>query len=146
MEAMDGFRSGKYQILVATDIASRGIDISTVSHVINYDVPDAVEAYTHRIGRTGRMQRTGDAYTFASAEDAGMVREIERILHAKLERRRVPDFNYQAAKPSRNEFARDPRPTRGAQGGRKFQARPAQRGEQGNRFSRTGQSSGNSRP
>ena len=68
-KVMSGFKSGKYEILVATDIAARGIDVSKVSHVINYDVPDTPEAYTHRIGRTGRAECTGKACTFITTED-----------------------------------------------------------------------------
>ena len=94
-EALDGFRDGTYQILVATDIAARGLDISSISHVINFDIPDTVDAYTHRIGRTGRAARTGDAFTFVTREDASMVREIERRLGAPLERRRLSGFEYQ---------------------------------------------------
>ncbi len=97
--AMEGFRSGKHRILVATDIAARGIDVSTISHVINYDMPDTVDAYTHRIGRTGRAAKTGDAFTFVSPEDNHMVRAIERVLHTTLERRRVEGFNYEKSAP-----------------------------------------------
>ncbi len=92
--AINGFRNGTFDILVATDIAARGIDVSDISHVINYDMPDTVDAYTHRIGRTGRASRTGEAFTFASKGDEGMVREIERVLGARIERRRLPDFDY----------------------------------------------------
>lgn len=93
-KAMDGFRSGKYDILVATDIAARGIDVAEISHVINFDMPDTVDAYTHRIGRTGRAAEEGDAFTFATDEDVAMVRDIERVLKLRLERRRWPDFEY----------------------------------------------------
>ena len=86
-EALDGFRSGKYPILVATDIAARGIDVSTISHVINYDMPDTVDAYTHRIGRTGRAARTGDAFTLVTPADAIAVRAIERMIGSRLDRR-----------------------------------------------------------
>jgi ATP-dependent RNA helicase RhlE len=95
--ALDGFREGKYQILVATDIAARGIDVSQISHVINYDIPDTAEAYTHRIGRTGRMERTGDAFTLTTSEDNEMVRAIERALGAPVEKRYLPGFDYKAA-------------------------------------------------
>ncbi|MBX7144505.1 MAG: DEAD/DEAH box helicase [Oligoflexia bacterium] len=91
-EALNGFRSGKYQLLVATDIAARGIDIDSVTHVINYDIPDTVEAYTHRIGRTGRAERSGDALTFITREDEGTVRAIERVVGGKIERRVVDGF------------------------------------------------------
>jgi ATP-dependent RNA helicase RhlE len=108
-EAMDGFRSGKYQIMVATDIAARGIDISQVSHVINYDIPDTPEAYTHRIGRTGRAARTGDAFTFVTREDADQVRMIERKLGQPIERKQLEGFDYTAPPASGDEFARPPR-------------------------------------
>jgi ATP-dependent RNA helicase RhlE len=108
--ALDGFRDGSYQILVATDIAARGIDVSSISHVINYDMPDTADAYTHRIGRTGRAAKTGDAFTFTTHEDEQMVRSIERVLGEKIERRTVKGFDYAKAAPSRDtEFARPPR-------------------------------------
>jgi ATP-dependent RNA helicase RhlE len=108
--ALDGFRDGKYQILVATDIAARGIDVTGISHVINYDVPDTAEAYTHRIGRTGRAARTGDAFTLVTSSDSDMVRTIERVLGAKVERRTIEGFDYNAAAPARDtEFSRPPR-------------------------------------
>jgi ATP-dependent RNA helicase RhlE len=97
--AMDGFRSGKYQILVATDIASRGIDVSTISHVINFDMPNSVDDYTHRIGRTGRAAKTGDAFTLITTEDEGIVRGIERGLGSKIERRKLDGFDYGAKPP-----------------------------------------------
>ncbi|MCE5194780.1 MAG: DEAD/DEAH box helicase [Nitrospiraceae bacterium] len=93
-ETLDGFRRGRYQILVATDIASRGIDISNISHVINYDMPDNVDAYTHRIGRTGRAAKTGDAFTFITRADEVMVKKIERVLRKKIDRRQLEDFDY----------------------------------------------------
>ena len=109
--ALDGFRDGTFQILVATDIAARGIDVTRISHVINYDIPNTPEAYIHRIGRTGRAARTGDAFTFATNEDHGMVRSIERLLGTPLERRKLEDFDYRAPAPRRDtEFARPPRP------------------------------------
>ncbi len=108
--ALDGFRSGSHQILVATDIAARGIDVSLISHVINYDIPDTTDAYTHRIGRTGRAAKTGDAFTFVTREDEDTVRSIERVLGEKIERRTVKDFDYKKAAPARDtEFARPPR-------------------------------------
>ena len=99
--AIDGFRSGKYDILVATDIAARGIDVAEISHVINFDMPDTVDAYTHRIGRTGRAEEVGDAFTFATDEDAAMVRDIERVLKTRLERRRWPGFSYGGFDPEK---------------------------------------------
>ena len=108
--ALDGFRDGSYQILVATDIAARGIDVSSISHVINYDIPDTTDAYTHRIGRTGRAAKTGDAFTFVTREDEPLVRGIERVLGEKIERRTLKGFDYHKAAPARDsEFARPPR-------------------------------------
>ena len=88
-EAMDSFRSGRVKILVATDIAARGIDVSQISHVINYDMPDTAEAYIHRIGRTGRMTHLGTALSLATQEDHSMLRIIERLLGRSLERRKL---------------------------------------------------------
>ena len=88
-QAMDGFRSGRIKILVATDIAARGIDVSQISHVINYDMPDTADAYTHRIGRTGRMARRGAAVSLVTQDDLPMVKRIERNLGRALEHRRL---------------------------------------------------------
>jgi ATP-dependent RNA helicase RhlE len=98
-DAINGFREGKYDILVATDIAARGIDVSEISHVINYDMPDTVDAYTHRIGRTGRAENSGEAFTFANQEDAPMIRDIEKVLGTSIEQRRMPGFNYAGYEP-----------------------------------------------
>ena len=86
-KAMNAFRSGHAKVMVATDIAARGIDVSQVSHVINYDVPDTADAYTHRTGRTGRMERLGTALSLVTLEDLPMVRTIERLMGQTLERR-----------------------------------------------------------
>ncbi len=91
-QAMDGFRDGTYKILVATDIAARGIDVLGISHVINYDVPDTAETYTHRSGRTGRAERTGQAFTFACNEDCKMIARIEHNLGEKMDRGVTPTF------------------------------------------------------
>ncbi len=99
--ALDGFRKGSYDILVATDIAARGIDVSDITHVINFDMPDTVDAYIHRIGRTGRAQATGKAFTLCVPEDEGMIRDIERVLGAKIERVRLADFDYTQRAPER---------------------------------------------
>jgi len=98
-DAINGFRDGKYDILVATDIASRGIDVQEISHVINFDMPNTVDAYTHRIGRTGRASQTGEAFTFTGQEDETMVHEIEHVLGARIERRKLPDFDYGSFTP-----------------------------------------------
>jgi ATP-dependent RNA helicase RhlE len=99
--AIDGFRDGKYDILVATDIAARGIDVTEITHVINFDMPDTVDAYTHRIGRTGRAHLRGEAFTFAAQADETMVREIEKVLGKPIERRRLPGFDYGSFAPER---------------------------------------------
>jgi ATP-dependent RNA helicase RhlE len=93
-QAIDGFRNGRYDILVATDIAARGIDVSEISHVINFDMPDTVDAYTHRIGRTGRAHKRGEAFTFMAQGDEPLVHKIEKVLGKRIERRRLPGFNY----------------------------------------------------
>jgi ATP-dependent RNA helicase RhlE len=110
--AMKGFRDGTFQILVATDIAARGIDVTQISHVINYDIPNTTDAYIHRIGRTGRAARSGDAYTFVATEDMDTVRDIEYVLGGPIERRKVDGFDYGVAAPRKDsEFARPPRPS-----------------------------------
>jgi len=121
--ALDGFRDGTFQILVATDIAARGIDVAKVSHVINYDVPATTDAYIHRIGRTGRAYRSGDAFTLVTAEDDAMVRAIDRVLGHRVERRTLADFDYRASPPRRDtEFTRPRRPS--------IMARPAKAARQ----------------
>jgi len=102
-EALDGFRDGTYKIMVATDIAARGIDVSLISHVVNYDIPDTTDAYTHRIGRTGRAERTGEAYTFVSDEDDEItVRAIERVLKQRIARRTYIDAHHMRAVRSKS--------------------------------------------
>ena len=92
--AMEGFRKGKYDLLVATDIAAHGIDVSEVSHVMNFDIPGTVDAYTHRIGRTGRALHTGEAFTLATPDDVSIVRAVERTLNMRIERRALAGFDY----------------------------------------------------
>jgi ATP-dependent RNA helicase RhlE len=113
--AIDGFRSGKHDILVATDVASRGIDVAEISHVINFDMPDTVDAYTHRIGRTGRAAETGAAFSLATVEDGAMVRDIEKVLGQKLESRRMEAFDYGDFNP---ESSLIPARSNGNNGGR----------------------------
>src|SRR6202012_4466577 len=93
-QALKGFRDGRFEVLVATDIAARGLDIADVSHVINYDVPQHPEDYIHRIGRTGRAESTGDAFTLMVAEDGQHVHAIERFIGKKVERVKLENFNY----------------------------------------------------
>ncbi len=94
--ALDGFRDGTFQILVATDIAARGIDVTRISHVINYDIPSTPEAYIHRIGRTGRATRSGEAFTLVTREDKDMVRAINRIIGSDIEQRILSTFDYES--------------------------------------------------
>lgn len=93
-EALEGFKSGKYQLLVATDLAARGLDIRGVTHVVNYDMPENPEDYVHRIGRTGRAQAEGDAYTLMTEDDIRAARAIERLIARPVPRRKVEGFNY----------------------------------------------------
>jgi ATP-dependent RNA helicase RhlE len=97
--ALKGFKNGTHQIMVATDIAARGLDVESISHVINYDMPDTADAYIHRIGRTGRAQRTGDAFTLVTGEDADMIKILERIMGNPLKREMLEGFDYTAAAP-----------------------------------------------
>ncbi|MDX2080861.1 MAG: DEAD/DEAH box helicase [Terrimicrobiaceae bacterium] len=94
VEALEGFKGGRYEVLVATDIAARGIDIAGVSHVINYDVPQHPEDYVHRIGRTGRAQTVGDAFTIMTAEELPHVKDIERFIGQTVPRLKLENFPY----------------------------------------------------
>src|SRR3954451_17430053 len=94
IEALEGFKSGKYEVMVATDIASRGLDIAGVSHVINYDVPEHPEDYVHRIGRTGRAQNVGDAFTLTSGGELPALQAIERFIGQKIPRLKLENFSY----------------------------------------------------
>lgn len=113
-QALRGFKTGHFQIMVATDIAARGLDVESISHVINYDMPDTADSYIHRIGRTGRAQRTGDAFTLVTPEDKDMIRTLERVM-GPLKRETLPDFDYSVPAPptrerSRGAGTRPPRP------------------------------------
>jgi ATP-dependent RNA helicase RhlE len=112
-EALAGFKSGKYQVLVATDIAARGIDVAALGHVINFDVPGQPEDYIHRVGRTARAELTGSAFTLVAPEEEPGVRDIEKAIGKRLPRVTMPDFDYLARAEVRPEarrpLARDPR-------------------------------------
>jgi ATP-dependent RNA helicase RhlE len=131
--ALDGFRDGTYQIMVATDIAARGIDVDRISHVINYDIPDTADAYIHRIGRTGRAEREGDAFTMITSEDDLMVRTIERAVGQRIPRQTIAGFDYNAPAP-----AFTPQPPRGRQPMQpaRHGARPQPAGQPSNRSPR----------
>jgi ATP-dependent RNA helicase RhlE len=103
-QALAGFKSGQYRVLVATDIAARGIDVEALPHVVNFDVPHVPEDYIHRVGRTARAERTGDAFTFVSPEEEGDLRAIEKSLGRRLPRITIPGFDYSAAPAERFEI------------------------------------------
>jgi len=103
-EALAGFKSGKYRVLVATDIAARGIDVEALSHVVNFDVPAVPEDYIHRVGRTGRAELTGDAFTFVAPDEEGDLKAIERAIGKSLPRVTLPDFDYRARPEARLEI------------------------------------------
>jgi ATP-dependent RNA helicase RhlE len=103
-EALAGFKSGKYRVLVATDIAARGIDVEALSHVVNFDVPAVPEDYIHRVGRTGRAELTGDAFTFVAPDEEADLRAIERAVKRTLPRVTLPDFDYSARPQAKLEI------------------------------------------
>ena len=127
--ALSGFKDGRYQIMVATDIAARGLDVENISHVINFDMPDTADAYIHRIGRTGRMERTGDAFTLITPEDSDLIRTLEKIMGKPLPRRTMDDFDYKAAPPPKPATPfRKPRTASSARKPRTGAAKPAHSG------------------
>lgn len=122
-EALNGFKTGEFKILVATDIAARGIDVKGISHVINYDVPDTPETYTHRTGRTGRAERAGQAFIFAGQEDIKIISRIEHCLGKKMRRQVTPGFpsdpNETVVEQKKEHFSRPkPRGKKPSSGGR----------------------------
>jgi len=100
LAALEGFRAGQHRVLVATNIAARGLDVEGISHVINYDVPEHAEDYVHRIGRTARAEADGDAITLVTPDDEALIYRIEHLLGHKLERKTLPDFDYDVPVPS----------------------------------------------
>jgi ATP-dependent RNA helicase RhlE len=108
--ALEAFRNGSIKILVATDIAARGIDVLSISHVINYDMPASTDDYIHRIGRTGRVNKNGDALTFVTSDDADKIVALEQLLHAPLERLTLQGFDYARPAPDReSRLSQQPR-------------------------------------
>jgi ATP-dependent RNA helicase RhlE len=103
-DALAGFKSGQYRVLVATDIAARGIDVEELGHVVNFDVPMAPEDYIHRVGRPARAEMTGEAFTFVSPEEADDLRQIERAVGKALPRVTLPDFDYNARPAAKLEI------------------------------------------
>jgi len=150
---MSGFREGRFDVLVATDIAARGLDVAGVDYVINFDPPNSPETYTHRIGRTGRSDASGKACTFVTREDRDWVRDTERVLGTPIERRTVPGFAIEdldagprggGASPSRSSGGRQGRGARSGQG--QGQTRNGSRGEGGRRRRSSSRGSGSSKP
>jgi ATP-dependent RNA helicase RhlE len=138
-EALDGFRSGKFQVLVATDIAARGIDVSQISHVVNFDIPNTPEVYIHRIGRTGRAARSGDAFTLVAPDETGLVKAIEKLFGSSIERRTLDNFDYNVSAPARQvQKPRGPRPKKAAPKG----AAPAEKAKTPRRSRRPKRPSG----
>jgi ATP-dependent RNA helicase RhlE len=107
--AIEGFRTGSIKILVATDIAARGIDILRISHVINYDMPESTDDYIHRIGRTGRVDKSGDAFTFVTGADTGKIKALEKLLDTPLERSMLQGFDYSRPAPTGETKRRRPK-------------------------------------
>jgi ATP-dependent RNA helicase RhlE len=133
LKALKDFKSGAVRVLVATDIAARGIDVDGISHVVNYDFPMHVEDYVHRIGRTGRANAIGDAISFVTNEDHGELRALERFIGRGIVRKKAEGFNYTVAVPAYNPAEDDRRFQRGQN-----QGRPQRQGQP--------QRSGSSRP
>ena len=151
-EAMQGFRDGKYNIMVATDIAARGLDISEVSHVINFDVPDTTEAYTHRIGRTGRASKTGEAYTFVTSEDTKKIKAIERSLGKQLPKLKIEGFEYkkeerslETHRPRNKKNSRKRHSSKNASGSRKANSSGKSNSRNGNSKNGNSRKAGSSR-
>ena len=141
--ALQAFKNGEIRVLVATDIASRGIDVDGISHVVNFDFPDQLEDYVHRIGRTGRAEATGTAITFVTGEDGGELRRLERIVGKHLHCGRMPGFDYSQQAPARAPEPQDGErrmERRGQRGGRHDS------GPQGGRFGGRRAAQGNYRP
>jgi len=111
-QALDGFRSGKYHVMVATDVAARGIDVEGISHVINYDVPTHAEDYVHRIGRTGRAEATGDAITFVSSEEEKYLRDIGKFIERKLTAQKCKGFSSVKSPPPEPKTDKSSKPSR----------------------------------
>jgi ATP-dependent RNA helicase RhlE len=123
--ALEGFRSGRHQVLVATDVAARGLDVEGITHVINYDVPPVPTDYVHRVGRTARAEAEGEAITFLTPEDEGDFRGIEKALGRTIPRVTLPDFDYRAPPPPKTHghpgrHGPPPRPGRRERGHRRF--------------------------
>ena len=143
LRALNDFKAGTVRVLVATDIAARGIDVDGISHVINYDFPMHAEDYVHRIGRTGRANQVGDAISFVSSDEGAALRTLERFIGRGIVRKRAEDFNYAQAAPPMTEAERGERrfSPRGGNQGRGQRGGGERRGD-GERRGGGGQSRG----
>jgi ATP-dependent RNA helicase RhlE len=134
LKALKDFKSGAVRVLVATDIAARGIDVDGISHVVNYDFPMHVEDYVHRIGRTGRAHAVGDAISFVTPEDHGELRALERFIGRGIVRKKAEGFNYSMAAPAQNPAGGERRfPQQQNRGGQNRHAQPQPAGHSGPR-------------
>ncbi len=138
LHAMEEFRRGRNQIMVATDVAARGIDIDDISHVVNFDIPDTPENYIHRIGRTARAEATGDAFTLVAPDEEEMVKEIEKMLKQSLPRVTLPDFDYKKSAPPRQHGLSAPRGRGSFSHSQRHHSGPPRRQGQGHRRPRFG--------
>jgi ATP-dependent RNA helicase RhlE len=141
LKALKDFKSGAVRVLVATDIAARGIDVDGISHVVNYDFPMHVEDYVHRIGRTGRAHAVGDAISFVTPEDHKELRALERFIGRGIVRKKAEGFNYNVAGPAHHPASQQQRPPQQHQGGGNRQGQPQRAGDSGSRHNH-GQESG----
>jgi len=123
VRALEAFRTGEFRVLVATDIAARGVDVKDVSHVVNFDVPHEPESYVHRVGRTARAQQRGDAYSLVAPEEEADLARVERLIGMRIPRARVPNFAYDAPRPASAGPSRgSSRPPSGPRGRRPYRS------------------------
>ena len=144
--ALDGFRRGAYQVMVATDIAARGIDVQGISHVINFDVPAFPEDYIHRIGRTGRASATGDAITFVSPEEQAYLKKIEKFIDRRFEQKHCPGFVASEAPPAKPQPSRKPAKAKQAKQQSAKPAKPGSRRSKKPKKAASSATAGSSRP
>ncbi len=152
-KALDGFKNGEFNVLVATDLAARGIDCSGISHVVNYDMPDTVELYIHRIGRTGRVNRKGKAFTLVADEDSFKLQEIEEALGHSLSVHYLANFDYSEPKPESSDVedkdlivSKKPRSTKRSSSAKKDYSSKKDRFSKNDRSAKKSRSSRNGKP
>jgi ATP-dependent RNA helicase RhlE len=145
-QALDGFRAGKYQVMVATDIAARGIDVEGISHVINYDVPTHAEDYVHRIGRTGRAAATGDAITFVSPQEQVYLKSVGKFIGRRLSTERCKGFSYVKSQPDKGNAVKSPGKDAGKSSGAPSQSKDNKSGRGGGKKQRAFGKRSNKKP